>query len=521
MSIYATPGTLPPDPAPLPGTERSESRAARAERFRLLLRSPSVVIGAIVILFWIFCALFPRLVAPYDPIFDNNFPTSQPPTWGHPFGTDTNGRDVFSRVLAGSRDVLLIAPAATLLGVVLGTMLGLITGYLRGVVDDVVSRFVDAVLSLPLIVTAILIVTAVGKSSTWVIAFIIGLIFAPVVSRTVRAAVLVEADLDYVQAARLRGERSIYIMNSEILPNVMAPVVVELTVRLGYAIFAVATLGFLGFGVQPPNPAWAARDQPVLDAHRPLLVDDAVPRARDREPCRRRQPRGRRRARGVRAMSTEQGNVLEVEDLELVYRVRGIDRPVLRGVSFAIERGGSYGLVGESGCGKSTAALGIVRYLPRNGRVSGGKVTVAGRDVYGLSSRGLREYHAQTVSMVYQNPGSALNPSLRIGTQVAEAFTVLGVPAKEAMERAREALVQGPDRRPRERPRPLPASALRRHAAARRDRDGAREGARAADPRRADDGPRRDRRGRGARSRRRACSPSSTRPCSSSATTSG
>jgi len=258
VSIYATPGTLPPDPAPLPGTERSESRAARAERFRLLLRSPSVVIGAIVILFWVFCAMFPRLVAPHDPIFDNNFPTSQPPTWGHPFGTDTNGRDVFSRVLAGSRDVLLIAPAATLLGVVLGTMLGLITGYLRGVVDDVVSRFVDAVLSLPLIVTAILIVTAVGKSSTWVIAFIIGLIFAPVVSRTVRAAVLVEADLDYVQAARLRGERSIYIMNSEILPNVMAPVVVELTVRLGYAIFAVATLGFLGFGVQPPNPAWAA-----------------------------------------------------------------------------------------------------------------------------------------------------------------------------------------------------------------------------------------------------------------------
>ena len=86
--------------------------------------------------FWIFCAMFPGLVAPYDPIFDNNFPPSQPPTWGHPFGTDTNGRDVFSRVLAGSRDMLLIAPAATLLGIVLGTMLGLITGYLRGVVDE-------------------------------------------------------------------------------------------------------------------------------------------------------------------------------------------------------------------------------------------------------------------------------------------------------------------------------------------------------------------------------------------------
>ena len=259
MSIYATPGTLPPDPAPLPGTGRSESRAARAERFRLLLRSPSVVIGAIVILFWIFCALFPRLVAPYDPIFDNNFPTSQPPTWGHPFGTDTNGRDVFSRVLAGSRNILLIAPAATLLGTVLGTILGLFTGYLRGVVDDVASRFIDAVLSLPLIVTSILIVTAIGKSGTWVVILVIGLIFAPVVSRTVRAAVLSEAELDYVQAARLRGERGTYIMYKEILPNVMSPIVVEFTVRLGYAIFTVASLTFIGFGVPPPSPDWAAQ----------------------------------------------------------------------------------------------------------------------------------------------------------------------------------------------------------------------------------------------------------------------
>jgi peptide/nickel transport system ATP-binding protein len=133
---------------------------------------------------------------------------------------------------------------------------------------------------------------------------------------------------------------------------------------------------------------------------------------------------------------------LDVSDLELAYRVRGIDRPVLRGISFSIERGRSYGLVGESGCGKSTAALGIVRYLPRNGRISGGTVTVAGQNVLSLSARALREYHARTVSMVYQNPGSALNPSLRVGAQVAEAFTVLGVPGREAEERVRQALVK-------------------------------------------------------------------------------
>ena len=174
----------------------------------------------------------------------------------------------------------MIAPLATLIATVLGTALGLVTGYLRGVVDDVVSRFVDAVLALPLIVTAILIVTAVGKSGNRVVIVIIGLIFTPVISRTVRAAVLAETELDYVQAARLRGERPPYIMFSEILPNVMALVVVEFTVRLGYAIFAIATLGFLGFGVAPPSPAWAAQINHsdvghhlgVLGkAHRPLV----------------------------------------------------------------------------------------------------------------------------------------------------------------------------------------------------------------------------------------------------------
>jgi peptide/nickel transport system ATP-binding protein len=133
---------------------------------------------------------------------------------------------------------------------------------------------------------------------------------------------------------------------------------------------------------------------------------------------------------------------LELSDLEVVYRVRGIDRPVLRKVSFTIARGESYGLVGESGCGKSTAALAIVRYLPRNGRVSFGSITVAGTDALALRGSALRDFHARRVSMVYQNPGAALNPSLRIGPQLAEAFTVLGLPRSAALERARDALAR-------------------------------------------------------------------------------
>jgi peptide/nickel transport system ATP-binding protein len=133
---------------------------------------------------------------------------------------------------------------------------------------------------------------------------------------------------------------------------------------------------------------------------------------------------------------------LQIRDLDVVYRVRGRDRQVLRDVSFSIARGESYGLVGESGCGKSTAALAIVRYLPRNGRVRGGSIEIDGRDVVKLSESQLRRLRADAVGMVYQNPGTALNPAMRIGTQVAEVFTVRGVDRKEALERARGALVK-------------------------------------------------------------------------------
>jgi peptide/nickel transport system ATP-binding protein len=127
---------------------------------------------------------------------------------------------------------------------------------------------------------------------------------------------------------------------------------------------------------------------------------------------------------------------LELDDVEVAYRVRGIWRPVLRGVSFTIADGESYGLVGESGCGKSTAAYAVVRYLPRNGRVSSGSIHVAGEDLLAMSEADVRKMRTQRVSMVYQNPGGALNPTIRVGDQVAETYSIAGVADDEAHERA-------------------------------------------------------------------------------------
>ena len=131
---------------------------------------------------------------------------------------------------------------------------------------------------------------------------------------------------------------------------------------------------------------------------------------------------------------------LALRDVEIVYRVRGRDREVVRGVSLEIERQGNYGLVGESGCGKSTIALSVVRYMPRNGRVTGGSIKVAGRDVLKLRRDALRRYRRDAVSMVYQNPGSALNPTLRIGRQITEVFALRGAGRAEARERSLAAL---------------------------------------------------------------------------------
>jgi peptide/nickel transport system permease protein len=234
----------------------------RQETLRQILRSKTFVLGALVTLFWVICAVFGDLIAPYDPINTSFAPSYESPSWAHPFGLDRNGRDVFSRIIVGARSVIEVAPAAMLLGVGLGSMLGLVMGYFGRWVDNVVGRILDAVLAIPLIVLAILVLTALSAGSeginvsSWQLIVVIGIAFTPPVARTVRSSVLAERDLDYVQAAKLRGERAPYIMFAEILPNVTGPIIVEGTVRLGYAVFTVATLAFLGYGPQPPSPDW-------------------------------------------------------------------------------------------------------------------------------------------------------------------------------------------------------------------------------------------------------------------------
>ena len=251
-AMPGTPATPLPSMADATATEPAVATPSRLSR---VLRAPVFLAGAAMLLFWVLCALFGPHVVPYDAYADDLMHTLAAPSASHWFGTDQLGRDIFSRIIVGARPILSVAPAATLLATVAGTTLGLLMGYFGGWLDTLIGRLIEVLLALPLIVVALLVLVALGPSSGTVIA-VIGVIFTPLIARTVRAAVLTERSLDYVAAAELRGEGAAHVMFVEILPNVLPPILVETTVRLGYAIFTVASLSFLGFGIQPPSADW-------------------------------------------------------------------------------------------------------------------------------------------------------------------------------------------------------------------------------------------------------------------------
>ena len=239
--------------------EASAAAAAEQRRQRrylawALLHSPTFVVGCGIVLFWILMAVFStRFTA--DPNAIDPLHALRPPSAAHLFGTDDLGRDVFARTLAGARPVLIIAPLATALALIWGSLIGLVSGFYRGLIDDIIMRIVDVLLSVPTLIMAILVISLLGKS-VGIVILVIAILFTPLVARTVRSAAMGEGEREYVLAARLRGERSLFIMTREVLPNITGPIIVEGTVRLGYAVFTAATISFLGFGLEPPSPDW-------------------------------------------------------------------------------------------------------------------------------------------------------------------------------------------------------------------------------------------------------------------------
>lgn len=241
----------------------------------LLRRSRVALVGAALVLFWVVVATFaddcliqpacwvgspeytptPWLaIYPYDKA---SGPVLGPPSAEHWLGTDRSGRDLWARLVYGARIILTLAPISVGIAVVIGGALGLMAGYFGGWVDELISRLLDSVIAFPQIILYLIIIAALGPSATNVV-LAITVAGAPGIARLVRSLTLDIKTRDYVAAAQTRGESPWYIMAVEILPNASGPIIIDAMLRIGYAVFAIGTLGFLGLGLPPPSPDWGS-----------------------------------------------------------------------------------------------------------------------------------------------------------------------------------------------------------------------------------------------------------------------
>ena len=192
-------------------------------------------------------------------------------SWAHPFGIDQLSRDIFSRVVHGSHIVILLSLSGTALGLVIGAIVGLLSGYIGGWFDDILQRFIEALISIPFLVLALLAMAAAGPEvagNPVLVVLVVALVYAPRIARMARAAAIDIATRDYVTVARLRGESPWSVMRRELLPNATSVLLVEFALRAGYAPVLIGSLGFLGFGLRPPTPEWGL----MISENRALLM---------------------------------------------------------------------------------------------------------------------------------------------------------------------------------------------------------------------------------------------------------
>jgi peptide/nickel transport system permease protein len=233
----------------------STTTLPRPRRLALPRIGAGDMVSAGIVLLMLLLILLGGWIAPHSATAFNPLHSLEGPSLAFPFGTDEFGRDVFSRVLTGARPTLLLAIGAAALGVILGTVTGLAAGYRPGVMDETIMRVMDALMSFPGLILAMLVVVMLGPAPINVVAAI-ALVFWPRSARLVRSVVVDLARREFIEAARSRGEAAGFILFRELLPNVLPIIVVDFSLRVTSSILLAASLAYLGIGVTPPTPAW-------------------------------------------------------------------------------------------------------------------------------------------------------------------------------------------------------------------------------------------------------------------------
>jgi len=422
-------------------------------------------------------------INPYDPLKQDLIHAMQGPSAAHWLGTDDLGRDVLSRLIVGCRIAVIAAAEATSIAMILGVPLGLYIGYRGGWWDWVVMRIVEAIMSIPGIMVAIVIIAILGLGLHRAM-IALGILFSTSFLRLARGVVLTEREEIYVRSARVIGASDSRILLRHIFPNIAPPLIVQTTLTVGAVLLAEAGLSFIGLGVQPPDASWGTMLNTAAsymeldwflaippgiaivltvlsvnllgDTLRDTIgrgitvgVNPAIPVARF--------DAAESNAEAGPRSAPRRDDVLCVESLQVVVSTAGGEVPVVTDLSFSVGRGETLGLVGESGSGKTITGLAILGLIGTAGRSTHGAITLNGRELRGVGQKQMEAIRGNEVAMVFQDPTTSLNPAFTVGDQIAEVLrTKKGMSRQEAWARTIELIDRVGIPRPAERAKAYP-----------------------------------------------------------------
>jgi peptide/nickel transport system ATP-binding protein len=459
--IVRGPFGVPGDPSP-PGDDATDTREeARPQSgfWRRFRHQPFALGGLAFLLLVIVAAIFAPLIAPYPPNLQNLNITNAGPSALHWLGTDDLGRDILSRLIWGGRISMRATFEIVGIAIVFAAPLGLIAGFFRGAVDSVIMRAMDAMFSFPPLILALTVAALLGASVNDV-AIAIAIVFIPSFVRVLRGQVIAVREENYIEAARSLGATSPRLIRRHVVPNVASPVIIQLSLSLGFALLTEAGLNYLGIGEQPPTPSWGAmmnegysfifttpwalvfpgliimltvlsfnlvadglrdslgRERPASSS---LLGAGSDTRVSRLARLRGISPRADRpSATAPVATQNHDGSLLSVNNLRVEFLTNGGWYPVMEDASFTVSRGKTLGLVGESGSGKTVSALAVMGLLPPRGCRAGGTARFEGRDLMRLSPGDFRQIRGNEIAMIFQEPMTSLNPAYTVGNQIAE-----------------------------------------------------------------------------------------------------
>ena len=415
---------------------------------RLLRDKPAVVALAFLVLL-LLVAVFAPLVAPHSPEQIRVAAPFSGPSWNTPFGTDSLGRDVFSRIIYGARVSLSSGFEIVFLALLAAVPIGLLAGFRGGGTDNLLMRVMDALASFPPLVLALAVVGVLGPGLENAV-LAIAIVVIPGFARLVRAQTLAVRQETFIEASRSMGTKPGRVRRKRVLPNVASPLIVAVSLAMGAALIAEAGLSLLGFGVLPPKPSWGSMIQqgrtfiynhpwqvfvPSIALALTILAFNTFGDGL-RDALGLGLPKGKQTIKGRLGLTTvarpaatsqvangKSDALLSVSDLSVQFLTESGPATVVDHVSFSVAPGEMIGIVGESGSGKTVTSLAVMRLVPSPpGRIVSGSVMFDGRDLLTLSLGDMRKVRGDEIAMVFQDPMTSLNPVFTIGTQLVDTI---------------------------------------------------------------------------------------------------